>query len=175
MRRFFLGGASLALAVLIAPAPARAQMGGIALGGAIGHTAITGSRGGDFKSGLHLEGLADVSLPLVPIGLRGELGYDQLDATTSGDPALKVASAVANATFSLPFPVIHPYAIGGIGYYYANSSLNGSRQGKAGLNGGVGVELKLPVIRIFAEARYHSISFSGGHVNLIPLSIGLVL
>ncbi len=175
MRRLLLVSAPLALAIALTPTPAHAQMGALALGAAIGHTASSGNRGSDFKSGLHLEGLADLSLPLVPIGLRGEVGYDQLDAKTSGNPALKVASAVANARFSLPFPVLRPYAIGGIGYYYANSTLTGSSQGKAGWNGGVGVELKLPVIRVFAEARYHSINFSGGHVNLIPLSLGLIL
>ncbi len=175
MRRLLLASAPLALAVVLTPAPVHAQMGALALGAAVGHTAISGDRGPDFKSGLHVEGLADLSVPLVPIGLRGELAYDKLDATTSGNPALEVASAVANATFSLPFPLLHPYAIGGIGYYSANSSLSGSRQGKAGWNGGIGVELKLPVIRVFAEARYHSIGFNGGHVNLIPLSLGLIL
>ncbi len=175
MRRTLLTGATLLLAVLLVPRTAQAQLGGLSLGGALGRTAISGDRGGDFKSGLHVEGLADLSLPLVPIGLRGEVAYDNLDPTSGTGSSLKVASAVGNATLSLPFPLLHPYAIGGVGYYVAGSALSGSRQGKVGINGGVGLELKLPVIRIFGEARYHSISFNGGHTNLIPLSIGIVL
>ncbi len=174
MRRFLLAGAPLLLVALLAPRPVQAQLGGLAIGGAVGHTGISGDRGPDFKSGAHLEGLVDLSLPLVPIGLRGELAYDHLAATT-GSGSLKVASAVASAHLALPLPLLHPYAIGGLGYYYANSALSGSRQGKAGWNAGVGLELKLPVIRVFGEARYHSIGFDGGHVNLIPLSLGLIL
>ena len=174
MRRFLLAGAPLLLVALLAPRPVQAQLGGLGIGGAVGHTGISGDRGPDFKSGMHLAGLADLSLPLVPIGLRGELAYDKLDATT-GSGSLKVASAVASARLSLPLPLLHPYAIGGLGYYYANSALSGSRQGKVGWNGGVGLELKLPVIRVFGEARYHSIGFNGGHVNLIPFSLGLIL
>lgn len=175
MRRTVLTGVLLLLATLVVPRPAQAQMGGLALGGAFGRTAISGDRGSDFKSGLHVEGIANVSLPLLPMGLRGELAYDNLGASNTADRSLQVGSAVANATLSLPLPLLHPYVIGGVGYYIANSALSGSRQGKMGVNGGAGIELKLPVIRIFAEARYHSISFDGGHVNLIPLTLGLIL
>ncbi len=176
MRRFLVPGLLLALASMLSPGAAHAQLGGINLGAAAGITSPSADIGGGFNSGYHVEGLAALSLPLVPIGFRGELAYDQLDAkssNTSASGSLRLASGVVDATFSFPFPIIHPYAIGGVGYYVHNSSI-GSREGQVGFNGGVGLELKLPVIRAFGEARYHSISYPGTHVALIPLTVGII-
>ncbi len=174
MRRFLASGL-LALACLAYARPAHAQLGGINLGAAAGIANPAGDVKDGFKSGYHLEGLAALSLPLVPIGFRGEVAYDQMANKTSGAGALKVASGVVDATFSMPFPVFHPYAIGGLGYYEHNSVVGGEREGKVGFNGGVGVELKLPVIRAFGEVRYHTISFSSGtRVGIIPITVGLV-
>lgn len=173
MRRFLVPGL-LALACLALPRPAHAQLGGINLGAAVGTAKPAGDVDNAFKSGFHIEGLAALSLPLVPIGFRGELAYDEMGAKAAGASALKVASGVVDATFSVPFPVFHPYAIGGIGFYEHNSAVDNGREGKVGFNGGVGVELKLPVIRVFGEARYHTISFSNTRVGIIPITVGLV-
>ncbi len=174
MRRFLAPGL-LALACLALPRPVHAQLGGINLGAAVGIANPARDAKDFFKSGVHLEGLAALSLPLVPIGFRGEVAYDQMANKTSGGPALKVASGVVDATFSLPFPVFHPYAIAGLGYYEHNSAIGGGREGKVGINGGVGVELKLPVIRAFGEVRYHTISFSSGTgIGIIPITVGVV-
>ncbi len=174
MRRFLVSGL-LALTLVAAARPARAQLGGISLGVAAGVANPSGDVKDGFKAGYHIQGLAALSLPLVPIGFRGEVGYDQMDSQTAGASALKVASGVVNATFSMPFPVFHPYAIAGLGYYEHNSAVAGEREGKVGFNGGVGVELKLPVIRAFGEVRYHTISFSSGtRIGIIPITVGVV-
>lgn len=177
MRRFLVTGL-LALAFTVAARPAQAQLGGISLGVAAGVANPSGDVKSDFKSGVHVEGLASLSLPLIPIGFRGEVAYDQMNKKDSvTDPAitsLKLASGVVDATFSLPFPVFHPYAIGGFGYYVHNGSSGlGDRAGTVGFNGGVGVELKLPVIRAFGEVRYHTVSYSGTRVAVIPVTVGL--
>ncbi len=174
MRRFLIPGL-LALACLALPRPAHAQLGGISLGAAAGVARPAGDVKDNFNSGFHIEGLAALSLPLVPIGFRGEVAYDQMDNKATGGSALKVASGVVNATFSMPFPVFHPYAIGGLGFYEHNSAVGGEREGKVGFNGGVGVELKLPVIRAFGEVRYHTAKFaSGNRIGIIPITVGLV-
>ncbi len=174
MRRFLASGL-LVLACLALARPAHAQLGGINIGAAVGIANPAGDVKDGFKSGVHVEGLAALSLPLVPIGFRGEVAYDQMSAKVSGAGALKVASGVVDATFSMPFPVLHPYAIGGLGYYEHSSAVAGEREGKVGFNAGVGVELKLPVIRAFGEVRYHTISFSSGtRVGIIPITVGLV-
>ncbi len=174
MRRFLVAGLVL-FALALATRPAHAQLGGISLGAAAGVTAPSGDVKDGFKSGFHIEGLAALSLPLVPIGFRGEVAYDQMSNKTSGGNPLKVASGVVNATFSMPFPVFHPYAIAGLGYYEHNSAVAGEREGKVGFNAGVGVELKLPVIRAFGEVRYHTISFSSGtRIGIIPITVGVV-
>ncbi len=174
MRRFLVAGLVL-FALALAARPAHAQLGGISLGVAAGVAHPSGDVGSAFNTGYHLEGLAALSLPLVPIGFRGEVAYDHMDASggaTTG--ALKLASGVVDATFSLPFPVFHPYAIGGLGYYvHSGSGGLGAREGKVGFNGGVGVELKLAVIRAFGEVRYHSISYPGTRVAVIPITLGV--
>jgi len=174
MRRILVP--ALALVALAGARPAAAQMGGISLGAAAGVTSPSGDVSANFNSGYRFQGLADLSLPLVPIGFRGEIAYDQVPARGSTPGPLKIASGVVNATFSVPFPVLHPYAIGGVGYYLHNGSAGiGSREGRVGFNGGVGVELKLPVIRLFGEARYHTISYSSGkRVAMIPLTLGII-
>jgi len=178
MRRLLVPGLLFAVACLAAPRPAQAQLGGIAIGAAAGVTAPRGDVGDNFNSGYHIEGLAALSLPLVPIGFRGEVAYDQMGARSGGSApgALKVASGVVDATFSMPFPLLHPYAIAGLGYYVHNGGAGiGDREGKVGFNAGVGVELKLPVIRAFGEVRYHSVSYSSGtRVGMIPVTVGLV-
>ncbi len=177
MRRFLVAGLVL-IAFALAARPARAQLGGISLGVAAGIANPSGDVKDGFKSGYHIEGLAALSLPLVPIGFRGEVAYDRMAKQDSNtDPNitnLQLASGVVDATFSLPFPVFHPYAIGGFGYYVHNGGAGfGSREGKVGFNGGVGVELKLPVIRAFGEVRYHTISYSGARVAVIPVTVGI--
>ncbi len=175
MRRYLPLAASVAL-VFAAVSPAAAQLGGLSVGAAYGSSRLVGGRSGDFKAGWHAEALADVGLPLLPLGLRAELAYDHLGnkAGSTATEALNVASGVLNATLSLPFPVLHPYAIGGVGYYHRNGAFGGGGEGKVGINGGLGVELKLPVIRAFAEARYHSIGFTGSSAHLVPLTLGVV-
>jgi hypothetical protein len=174
MRRLLAAGFLLALVSLCSARPALAQLGGLALGAAAGPVTPHGDAANAFKSGIHVEALAALSLPLVPIGFRGEVAYDQMDSK-AGAAKLKVASGVFNATFSVPFPLIHPYAIGGVGYYIHNSSINATREGKIGVNGGAGVELKFAKLRAFAEARYHSISYSGIGLKLLPVTVGLAL
>lgn len=174
MRRSFI---CAALAALFATAsPVAAQLGGLGFGAAYGSSRLSGGRSGDFNAGWHAEGLADLSLPLLPIGLRAEAALDHLGNKSGGTAteALSVASGVLNATFSLPFPLVHPYAIGGVGYYHRNGAFGGSGASKAGINGGLGVEVKLPVIRAFAEARYHSVGFSDSSVHLVPLTVGVI-
>ncbi len=172
MRRFLVSGL-LALACLAFARPVHAQLGGIGFGVAGGITAPQGDAKDAFKTGFHAQGQATLSLPLVPIGFRGELAYDQMSAKAAGGDALKLASGDVNATFGLPFPVFHPYASGGIGYYVHNAGTFGNREGKVGFNGGVGVELKLPMIpKVFAEARYHTVKY-GSRVSYIPVTVGI--
>lgn len=174
MRPTPLAACLLAATALLCARPASAQMGALSIGAAIGSVSPQGDVKGSFKTGTHLEALGELSLPLVPIGFRGEVAYDQMGNKTAGAGSFKVASGVVDATFSMPFPIIHPYAIGGVGYYIHNSAF-GAREGKVGWNAGAGVELKLAVVSAFAEARYHAINYSGGNVRMVPLTIGLKL
>ncbi len=173
MRRFSVFTAVLLLA---AASPAAAQLGGLSVGAAYGSSRLSGGRSADFNAGWHGEILSDLALPLVPVGFRAELAYDHLGNKPSGtaSEALNVVSGVLNATVSLPFPVVHPYAIGGVGYYHRNGALSGGGESHMGVNGGVGIELKLPVLRAFAEARYHSIVFPSSSTHLVPLTVGVI-
>lgn len=169
-----LGFAGLLLALLVAaPRPLHAQLGGLSVGAAFGATHPRGEAANGFDDGRHYELLGDLALPLVPIGFRGELAYDQMSRRTGTGP-LKVASGTINATFSLPFPLVHPYAIAGGGYYIHNSSIGSGREGRVGFNGGLGAELHLGSVRTFAEARYHTVSYTDVQLKMIPITVGVI-
>ncbi len=176
MRRTLELCALVVLAAALAAVPARAQTGPFSVGAGAGVTAITGDFKDTFDRGWRAEGILALGLPLLPVSVRGELAYDQLPAKAAGAGAgaLKVASGTLDGILSLPFPLLHPYVIGGVGYYVHNHAIGEKRGGAAGVNGGVGVELSLPGIKAFVEARYHTVSYGAGRLSLVPVTVGLV-
>jgi hypothetical protein len=61
-----------------------------------------------------------------------------------------------NGKLFLPIPLVHPYIMGGFGNYSVNIDTIG-KDSKRGYNLGVGVEVKLGKIGLFAEGRYHKV------------------
>lgn len=93
-------------------------------------------------------------------------------------------SATANLVFKMKAPVVQPYIIGGVGYYYSDVSANAfagntglsASASKFGVNGGVGATVQIPqLFRIFGEFRYHYV-LNGPHaIQYIPLTFGIQL
>jgi opacity protein-like surface antigen len=125
------------------------------------------------KTGYNVNGILGLSVPLFPLGLRAEVGYNKFDGNEGGLPGANARSqigvlsgtvnAVLQPTGLLP---VKPYLIGGVGGYrvkddlfitgsgFGTGQLSGTRT-SFGLNGGVGVHVALGALSTFLEARYH--------------------
>jgi len=126
--------------------------------------------------------LLGFSAPMIPVGLRVDASIHHFpgkDYTVGGstiNQSTNIWMTTANATFDLPLPSpVKPYAIAGLGYYGAITTVNGvpgsTSQTKLGYNAGIGVSL---FSRLFAEVRYHHMNTEGEATTFIPLSFGIM-
>jgi len=170
-----------ALAALALPAAtSQAQM---SYGLAAGLSAPMGDFGKATDVGYHVTGLATVSAPLVPFGLRFEASFSEFNYSGASSAKARLLYATANAEFSSP-GIIGPYVIGGVGIYHASAECNTctTSSTKGGVNGGVGLKFGLGALAAFVEARYHYIAgasdptnggVSGSSTQFIPVSFGI--
>jgi hypothetical protein len=101
---------------------------------------------------------------------------------------INILSVNANAKWTLlPIPVVSPYLTGGIGLAqmstgdltvkYNGSSVGGfpkvAGETKTAANLGAGVDLKLGVVTLYAEAKYTWIFTEGNSTKYIPISVGI--
>ena len=103
--------------------------------------------------------------------------------TNATNAKARVLSGTANALVSPP-RFGGGYIIGGIGVYQMTAECDGCTTSttKGGANGGVGYELRLTRIRLFAEARYHYIAGPSDPTNggvrsstqFVPISLGVI-
>ncbi|MEO8621673.1 MAG: outer membrane beta-barrel protein [bacterium] len=171
--------AALALPI----AAAQAQLG---FGVAAGPSTPMGDFSDIAKTGYQASGLVNLSLPLLPVGLRFEGSFGEYDykdiGTVKSDAKARILSATANAMLSTP-GIIGPYLIGGVGYYRASSECStcSTSSSKVGFNAGVGVKLGLAGLSVFAEARYHYVpgasnpttAGKNSSTQFVPVSVGI--
>jgi hypothetical protein len=119
-------------------------------------------------TGYHVQVGGDLSLPLLPFGLRLDGAFNRF---TEDHGNYDVLHGTASGVFSIPLVLFTPYIIGGIGMYSAEDAAHGGdRETNLGANIGAGVRLPLPGLSVFAEARLHA-PFEGGQ-RFIPVSLG---
>jgi hypothetical protein len=167
-----------ALAVIALPvATAHAQMG---FGAAAGLSAPMGDFKNGVDAGYHVTGILNFSAPLAPVGFRGEVSFNQFSFKSSAglgtDAKDNILSGTANAVVSTP-GMMGFYGIGGIGMYRGSCSGCGvttDAENKFGFNAGAGFKFGLTGFSAFVEARYHSISTTGGTTAFVPVSFGLI-
>jgi hypothetical protein len=141
--------------------------------------------------GYNILGGVRLTLPVLPVAIRFDAQYDAFSGPLSFY-ADRVYSATANAEYTVALPYVHPYLVGGFGYYRVtagyptpaetstgpdevNANINGT-----GVNGGVGLRSGVGGFGLFAEWRYHYIFASGplntsGHISYAPFTFGLML
>jgi opacity protein-like surface antigen len=185
MKRTILA-AAVAVA-LIAPTSAQAQMASPVKFGISGGLSIPMSDPAEDEefslesnAGYNVAGHLGFQLPMFPLGLRADLGYNGFggkERSESGDfgtvrakADMNVLSGTVNAMFQpAGMMMVKPYFIGGIGAYRVKTTVEGSGEfgGETfnekedvsktsfGLNGGLGVRFGLGGMSTFAEARYH--------------------
>lgn len=89
-------------------------------------------------------GAVQLDLPLLPVALRGDVGF------AGGDFREGRRNVIASAVLPLRLPVIQPYAIAGYGIYDWGKALE-----DRGMSYGAGVRLQLGAFGLFGQVRRH--------------------
>ena len=143
------------------------------------------------KSGWHAGAFLELNLPVVPVGLRLEGAYHQLGTAHfegGATSSARVLAGTLDATYTLlPLPIIKPYFIGGVGEYNVKTDVrhlpvscssgvgvcpSQISESAFGINAGAGVRVQLAGFAAFIEAKWHDIFTNGGHVQMVPVSVG---
>jgi hypothetical protein len=160
--------------------PAQAQFPGFSFGVGGGPAFATGQLADVVDTGFHVQGIGELSIPLLPVGVRAIAEFARLPGQNGVN--YNQISGTLNGKVGLPLiPVLlSPYATAGVGVYYghfggigdAAFAFDQSRT-EVGINAGVGVELSLLLVSIFAEARVHNLLGGSPTANVVPLTIGI--
>jgi hypothetical protein len=119
------------------------------------------------EEGFHLG--AALKLPLIP--LQFDASYDHMSGRGGGDGANILAGGAA-MPFSLT-PALLPvsiYLIAGGALYRVDSTITNTN---FGLNGGAGVRVGIPLLKVFAEGRGVLVFSEGGNFTYIQAGVGL--
>jgi hypothetical protein len=113
-----------------------------------------------------------------PVGIRFEGMYNKFlgrDDVSLNQPDMRVVAGTANLVYGLPGVGIHPYLIGGAGYYGLKPDVsNVDSENKFGLNGGIGAMFPLSGFNTFVEARLHHVFTDVSSTQFIPVTIGIL-
>jgi hypothetical protein len=114
----------------------------------------------------------------MPFSVRAEAAYNQFGFTNGGG-SINIPSFTGNLEYDLPGMSFTPYAIGGAGLYRVSAGFNGggstSAENDFGWNIGGGIKIPLSTsFETFIEARYNSVSASGGTASFIPITVGVM-
>ena len=178
MKHLMLGASVVALSLVAAPA-AHAQAG---VGVSAGISIPTGEFGKSFKSGYSVNGLVGWTMPMSPIGFRGEVGYNSWDGKSSAGISGFTASSLsgtANVVLQVPGMIAaKPYLIAGLGEHHmkidAGSGLGSATENKLGWNVGGGLNFGLGTLATMLEARYVNVNTSGGSTHYVPVTFGIM-
>lgn len=176
MKRLMLGAAVVGLSLVAAPA-ARAQVG---VGVSAGLSMPTGDFGKSFKSGYSVNGLIGFTMPMSPIGFRGEVGYNSWDGKSgiSNGATATSLSGTANVVLQVPGMIAaKPYLIAGLGEHRMKvdaGALGNATETKLGWNVGGGLNFGLGTLATMVEARYVTVNTSGGSTHYVPVTFGIM-
>jgi hypothetical protein len=170
--------------MLLAAAPrAQAQLLKPTVGAGGGPAFPVGDTQNYVSTGYNILVFAGLDPSLIPVGGRIDGSFYHFPQK-GGDGSDNLWSATANLVFKMKAPVLQPYVIGGVGYYYSSVTANAfagntglqASASKFGVNGGVGVTLRIPqLFGVFGEFRYHYV-LNGPHaIQYIPLTFGIQL
>jgi opacity protein-like surface antigen len=159
----------------IVPASASAQR--VAVGVAGGPSMPVGDLSDEAGTGFHLRGSFGLQIPLVPLGVRADLLWQQFPDAVAGDHTN--LGGLLNATWRLPFPIVQPYLVGGAGTLrhsypdveHGDHDHEGEATNSFAFAVGGGVQLRLLGLGGFVEVRYLD---WGEARRAIPLTFGIM-
>ncbi len=203
LRRFAVTAAATALALLSVTGSAEAQrltVTGehlIRIGAAGGVVVPTSDTRAALKQGIHAQGFVLVNLrPGMP--LRFNLGYQKFDlkrafgaavSQATGAPAdsgsTEILSGVAGTQLDLLHGPVRPYVVLGLGGFdvrgmmTAAAGANAVSQLKFGIDGGVGLALRLGRLDAFVEGHLQNVYTQRGlidarSIQAVPVSFGVL-
>ena len=185
MKRSLIG-AAVALACICSATTASAQsVNPIKFGIAGGLSMPQGDFGDGFSSGYNITGVLGFQAPMVPVGLRLDVGYNGFGEKNDSGVKANILSGSVNGIFNLSMaPMVSPYIIGGLGMYRSKldfdeeiDDIPGVEENDAqtdfGFNGGIGVRFGLSGFSTFAEARYHKVT-GDTDASYIPITFGIM-
>jgi hypothetical protein len=178
--------ASAAVLALALPAVARAQAHfGISAGASIPESRF----GESVNTGFNVNGMVNVTVPLSPLGFRGEVGFNHFDLSDNvGSGSVRMINGALNFILT-PSTIMgaKPYLIGGVGAYNVNSKVSSTfalgnvfsssseSSTRIGFNGGLGLTFGLGPVGTMLEARYVSVGGKNGSgtMTFVPVSFGI--
>ena len=126
---------------------------------------------------------------MASLGFRGDVSYDHwsfngLVGSTGSNGSVHALGVAANALVrtTSPTSVIHPYLIGGVGFYNTKASygsLASSGNTNIGVQGGGGAEFMLSGFTTFAEVKVVNIFSKSSNgdgsssTRFVPLTFGV--
>lgn len=158
------------------PAAADAQIPGVRIGLAGGPSFPIGDLGNQAGTGFHARGSLGLEIPLLPLGVRGDLLWHQF-AADAADGHFTGVGGLVNGTWRMPFPIVQPYLVAGAGFMrYSDPDITVGGVLETGESGtefafaaGGGVQLRLLRLGGFVEARY----LDWGRHRALPVTIGI--
>ena len=177
-RSLFLAIAAIAL--VAAPRVSQAQLGLLkpfSIGIAGGATQPMSTTSDVTKLGYNGTVAAAINLPFIPVGLRVDGAINAFGEKAGIGAKTSTISATGNVVWRLPSVGISPYLIGGAGLYMVSVTPTGANavtENHLGYNAGAGINLPLSVFKAFVEARYNRVSLSGGSMQFVPVTLGIM-
>lgn len=166
----------LAALALVSPAlPASAQLRPFTIGIAGGPSTPMGDFGDEAGTGYHVQGSLGLSIPLLPVGVRADVLWQDFPDEAGG--AFTDVGAMVNATLGIPLLIARPYLLGGVGLFRQSSpdaahgghAHAGGTENVTGFAVGAGLEVSLLGLGGAVEARYlHS-----EERRSVPISVGI--
>ena len=154
----------------------------ISLGFSGGASIPTGDLSSYTNTGYNVGGHIALGMAGLPIGLRGDVNYDNFGAKGSGNSNVHIWSYTANAVYEVPAMTgIRPYIIGGVGGFtpgasYSNGGTTVTASGGTSFGFDVGGGLTIPLSGFIAcvDARYNHFNDNGGTTSFVPITFGIM-
>lgn len=140
---------------------------------------------GDFAeeagTGYHVQGSVGINVPLLPLGLRADVLWQELKDEES--EWFRQVGGALNATYGIPLIIIEPYALAGVSYLrtetpdvlHVGHAHAGDGENTFGFHAGAGLEFPFMGLRGFVEGRF--LNLLGGDdakaFQAIPVTVGV--
>jgi hypothetical protein len=139
-----------------------------------------------FKTGFHGKGMVMWSAPVLPLSIRGSIGYEKLDLKSlvpGIDGTSSILSGIGSVSYGFPVGPVKPYLIAGLGAFNIKNEVSGTTGPSStqfGIDAGAGVEFKLGGIMGFVEGKVENIYTEQGlsgsvsdKTLIIPVTFGI--